>query len=110
MSDVAQGGATVFPWLGVALQPVKGTAAVWFNLFPSGNGDLRTRHAACPVLQGSKWGIFDMMHESIFYFNYINFFFQCVISGCMKWDKNLEDHVVLKKISMKLLADNFKDP
>jgi len=47
MSDVAQGGATVFPWLGVALQPVKGTAAVWFNLYPSGNWDLRTIGTPC---------------------------------------------------------------
>ena len=28
----------------------------WYNLFKSGEGDYRTRHAACPVLVGSKWG------------------------------------------------------
>ena len=28
----------------------------WYNLKKNGIGNPRTRHAACPVLVGTKWG------------------------------------------------------
>ncbi|ELU04127.1 hypothetical protein CAPTEDRAFT_149240 [Capitella teleta] len=63
MTDVEAGGATVFLDAGVKVYPEKGSAAVWHNLLPSGEGDMRTRHAACPVLTGSKWVANKWFHE-----------------------------------------------
>nr|XP_046917132.1 prolyl 4-hydroxylase subunit alpha-1-like [Dermatophagoides farinae] len=63
MSNVQAGGATVFPHLGVQLWPRKNAAAFWYNLYKSGDGDLLTRHAACPVLVGSKWVSNKWIHE-----------------------------------------------
>jgi prolyl 4-hydroxylase len=36
MTDVEKGGATVFPYIKVKVPPVKGSAAFWYNLHPSG--------------------------------------------------------------------------
>ncbi|XP_050713988.1 prolyl 4-hydroxylase subunit alpha-1-like [Eriocheir sinensis] len=55
MNDVAEGGQTVFPRVGVGVAPEKGSAIFWWNLLTTGMGDDRTLHAACPVLRGTKW-------------------------------------------------------
>lgn len=56
MSDVTFGGGTAFPVVKTAIPPKKGAAVFWYNLYKSGVRDLRTMHAGCPVLIGSKWG------------------------------------------------------
>ncbi|VEL34536.1 unnamed protein product [Protopolystoma xenopodis] len=63
LTDITAGGATAFTRLGARIWPKRGAAAFWWNLLPNGDGDLRTRHAACPVLAGSKWVMNLWFHE-----------------------------------------------
>ncbi len=58
-----KGGATVFPNVGASIQPVRRSAAFWYNMHANGDGDLLTRHAACPVLFGTKWVSNKWIHE-----------------------------------------------
>uniref|UniRef100_A0A0N4Z265 procollagen-proline 4-dioxygenase n=1 Tax=Parastrongyloides trichosuri TaxID=131310 RepID=A0A0N4Z265_PARTI len=63
MTQPEMGGGTVFTELKTAVQPSKYDALFWYNLLRSGEGDLRTRHAACPVLLGVKWVSNKWIHE-----------------------------------------------
>lgn len=63
ISDVEAGGATVFTYAEAAVKPSKGDGLFWFNLKKSGDGDFSTRHAACPVLAGTKWVSNIWIHE-----------------------------------------------
>ncbi|RDD40049.1 Prolyl 4-hydroxylase subunit alpha-2 [Trichoplax sp. H2] len=63
LSSVELGGATVFSSAGVRIEPRQGSAAFWYNLHRNGNGNNLTRHAACPVLIGSKWIANKWIHQ-----------------------------------------------
>lgn len=55
LDDVAAGGATVFPTLGLSVRPRRGSA-VYFEYFNrSGDVDPRCLHAGAPVQAGEKW-------------------------------------------------------
>jgi hypothetical protein len=55
LSDVAAGGATDFPRLGVRVAPKRGRIVHFTNLHPDGRGDTRTLHSGMPVGAGEKW-------------------------------------------------------
>uniref|UniRef100_A0A8C9XEP0 Prolyl 4-hydroxylase subunit alpha-1 n=1 Tax=Sander lucioperca TaxID=283035 RepID=A0A8C9XEP0_SANLU len=56
-------GSTLLTSVVCCLCVKQGTAVFWYNLFPSGEGDYSTRHAACPVLVGNKWVSNKWIHE-----------------------------------------------
>ena len=57
LKDTDLGGATAFTEQNFenAVYPKKGSAAFWFNLSSCHTKDSRAKHAACPVLKGTKW-------------------------------------------------------
>lgn len=70
LSDVAEGGETIFPMyngastpqnfddcsVGLKVKPERGKVIIFYSLLPNGNVDPTSLHGACPVLKdGIKW-------------------------------------------------------
>ncbi|XP_026850457.1 prolyl 4-hydroxylase subunit alpha-2 isoform X1 [Drosophila persimilis] len=63
LTDVEQGGATMFNKAEHKVLPRRGTALFWYNLHTDGEGDWSTTHAACPIIVGSKWVLTQWIRE-----------------------------------------------
>ena len=55
LNDVAEGGGTEFPRLGVRVEPQRGKAVKFLNCTPDGKPNPETLHAGLPVVRGEKW-------------------------------------------------------
>jgi hypothetical protein len=54
LNDDFDGGATIFPRLGLRVRPIAGAALYWSNVLPNGRIDERTFHGGEPVTRGTK--------------------------------------------------------
>ncbi|CAG9530036.1 unnamed protein product [Cercopithifilaria johnstoni] len=63
MSEPEIGGRTVFIDTRRSVPCTKNAALFWYNLMRSGAVDMRSLHAACPVLTGIKWTANKWFHE-----------------------------------------------
>jgi len=54
LNTPARGGSTYFPELGLDVEAQAGRLAAWMNILPDGTLDSRMKHAARPVVKGSK--------------------------------------------------------
>ncbi|XP_033244194.1 prolyl 4-hydroxylase subunit alpha-1-like [Drosophila miranda] len=63
LTDVEQGGATMFNKAEHKVLPRRGTALFWYDLHTDGEGDWSTTHAACPIIVGSKWVLTQWIRE-----------------------------------------------
>lgn len=61
------GGETVFPKAKVKVQPIKGSAVLFYNVDKRNNPDPNSFHGGAPVLSGEKWIVTLWMREGEFH-------------------------------------------
>lgn len=66
LNDVASGGETVFPEIGLAVSPKKGNAVYFEYTNSLRQVDLKSAHAGAPVHEGEKWAVTKWMRERRF--------------------------------------------
>lgn len=66
LTDTEEGGETIFPEVGVAVQPVKGSAVLFYNCTPDGKEDPLSLHGGAPVLKGEKWVAVKWLRKGVF--------------------------------------------
>ena len=65
LSDVEEGGETMFTFLDIKVQPKRGQSLVWSNVLDNepDEEDYYARHQALPVIKGLKYGATAWFHH-----------------------------------------------
>lgn len=63
LTDVEEGGETLFPTIGLKIRPQRGTALLFWNRMPDGTLDPDVLHSSAPVIRGQKWSISRWIRE-----------------------------------------------
>jgi len=61
LSDVEEGGETIFPFPNIKVKPSKGAAVLWFNTYQNGTLDKKSAHGGAPVKKGIKYAAVQWM-------------------------------------------------
>ncbi|WVZ90491.1 hypothetical protein U9M48_036789, partial [Paspalum notatum var. saurae] len=84
LSDVEEGGETVFPEAtaadsgsssiynrllnsfkkGISVKPKMGNALLFWSMKPDGSIDPKSKHGSCPVIKGDKWASTKWLHKA----------------------------------------------
>ncbi len=66
LSDVEEGGETVFPKIDLKVPPKKGHAILFYSLYSNGELDPNSLHGSIPVVKGTKWVATKWLREKPF--------------------------------------------